>query len=45
MGEPPMLEDGTPDPVMMWEPVWVYRCDGCGDDRRAFPGWEWGWNA
>lgn len=20
------------------DPFWVYRCDGCGDDRRAFGG-------
>lgn len=24
------------------EPVWSYACDGCGEDRRAFPGWD-GW--
>lgn len=31
--EPPD-EDGMPS---WWEPVWVYRCDGCGQDRR----WMW----
>lgn len=36
-GTIPLLEDGTPDPVMMWEPVWTYECDGCGHDRR----WIW----
>ena len=32
-------EQGTvPDEsVGYWEPVWVYECDGCGDDRR----WMW----
>ena len=38
-GTVPLLEDGSPDPVMMWEPAWVYRCDGCGSDRR------WGFGA
>jgi hypothetical protein len=33
----PTLDDGSPDPVMMWEPVWVYKCDGCNHDRR----WMW----
>lgn len=23
------------------EPVWTYRCDGCGDDRRLGFGMEW----
>lgn len=25
------------------DPVWAYRCDGCGEDRALFPGryWEW----
>lgn len=23
-----------------WEPFWEYSCDGCGDDRRHFPGWS-----
>ena len=41
-------ERGTvPDEsVGYWEPIWVYRCDGCGDDRRAgfggyFEGGDW----
>ena len=36
-------ERGTvPDEsVGYWEPVWAYHCSGCGEDRRAFPGWEW----
>lgn len=24
-----------------YDPIWVYRCDGCGGDYRLFPGWEW----
>lgn len=44
VGTIPMLEDGTPDPVMMWEPVWVYRCDGCGEDRALGFGQEWVWD-
>ena len=33
-------EQGTvPDEsVGYWEPIWVYRCDGCGHDRREFGG-------
>lgn len=32
---------GTREPSH-WEPFWQYRCDGCGEDRRLFPGWsEW----
>jgi hypothetical protein len=23
------------------DPVWSYRCDGCGEDRRAGFGWEY----
>jgi hypothetical protein len=23
------------------EPYWTYRCDGCGQDRRLFPGSGW----
>lgn len=23
-----------------YEDVWIYRCDGCGKDRRDFPGWS-----
>jgi len=33
----PTLEDGEIDPVVMWEPVWRYKCDGCGHD------WRWMW--
>jgi len=25
------------------EPFWVYACDGCGEDRRAGFGGEYGW--
>jgi hypothetical protein len=25
------------------EPVWSYRCDGCGEDRRLGFGMEWVW--
>jgi hypothetical protein len=25
------------------EPVWDYACDGCGEDRRAGFGMEYGW--
>jgi hypothetical protein len=23
------------------DPVWMYRCDGCGEDRRLGFGMEW----
>jgi len=26
------------------EPFWEYRCDGCGDDRRAGFGGEYVWS-
>lgn len=31
-------EYGTvPDEAVgYWEPVWVFRCDGCGQDRHEF---------
>lgn len=35
MGDVPM---GQPS---WYEPNWVYKCDGCGEDRRAFG--EGGW--
>lgn len=29
---------GIPIEELSWyEPVWVYKCDGCGEDRR----WMW----
>ncbi len=31
-------------PVDEWSyygPSLSYRCDGCGEDRRLFPGWVW----
>jgi hypothetical protein len=24
-----------------YEPIWVIRCDGCGEDHVLFPGREW----
>ena len=24
-----------------YEPIWVIRCSGCGQDRTRFPGTEW----
>jgi hypothetical protein len=32
-----LLADKEPS---YYEPVWVYKCDGCGEDRRFFPGCE-----
>lgn len=29
------------DPYSYYGPHDEYRCDGCGKDRRLFPGWEW----
>ena len=26
------------DSMSYYGPHWEYRCDGCGDDRRLFPG-------
>lgn len=29
------------DPYSYYGPHSEYRCDGCGKDRRLFPGWIW----
>ena len=29
------------DSFSYYGPHSEYRCDGCGQDRRLFPGWEW----
>ena len=29
------------DPMSYYGPHWEYRCDGCGEDRRLFPGYDW----
>lgn len=42
--EAPSLETLMATEAWGWaEPIAVYECDGCGDDRRLFPGWEWEW--
>lgn len=25
--------------ISYYDPVWVCRCSGCGEDRTRFPGW------
>lgn len=32
------------DEPSYYEPIWVYRCDGCGDDRRLGFGRSWVWS-
>lgn len=29
------------DPMSYYGPHVAYRCDGCGEDRRLFTGFEW----
>lgn len=36
---PKDITDIPIEELSWWEPIWVYRCDGCGEDRREFPGW------
>lgn len=38
----PTLETLKATEAWGWaEPVWVYACDGCGEDRRGGFGWEY----
>lgn len=32
--EPPTVDEDGREWPSWWEPMWVYRCNGCGHDRR-----------